>query len=30
MSPYVIAGGNIVIENGKLTEPEIRGKFIKR
>ena len=27
---FVIAGGNIVIENGKLTEPETRGKFIKR
>ena len=26
----VIAGGKIVIENGKLTEPETRGKFIKR
>jgi dihydropyrimidinase len=27
---FVIAGGNIVVEKGKLTEPETRGKFIKR
>lgn len=26
----VISRGNILIENGKLTEPETRGKFIKR
>ncbi len=27
---YVIAGGKIVIENGKLVDSETRGKFIKR
>ncbi len=27
---FVIAGGNIVVEKGKLTDSETRGKFIKR
>jgi dihydropyrimidinase len=27
---WVIAGGRVVIENGKLTDPDFRGKFIKR
>lgn len=27
---YVIAGGKVVIENGRLVDPEIRGRFIKR
>ena len=27
---YVIAGGNIVIEKGKMISSEIRGKFLKR
>ena len=27
---FVIAGGKIVIENGKLVDNEIRGKFLKR
>jgi dihydropyrimidinase len=27
---YVIAGGKIVIEDNKLSDPEIRGRFLKR